>query len=1132
MPGPEHPPFFVAVHVGAGFHSERKNPAYKAAMRTACKRAADVLMNGGTAEQATVQAIKALEDSPVCNAGIGSNLTEVGCVECDASIMSGDGVFGSIGAAAGIAHPIEAAACLAAESREPMPLGRVRPIFLVGDGARQYALSRGLLAALSAEEARHWNIASDALSAWKRYRVLIEQAANARNNIPFLVGKSRRPDARSNAEVRQAFAKRSNQEQDLDRRRMTRPRLATTSSDLQPEKHFFHGRFSHHPRTVSVPPVMPFESSPHEGVPVMSAASHDRQAWMGRDFTPDCYMGRSSNHATEMKMADGAADADPRLSQWTDEQHAALQRQVYPPTQFAEPGFDSYARYALPPPMHPAWWAYSQRAAQEWWERMRSESPADGPPFPPDAFQLAQMYGFPGAIPPADMGSAWKMPKGMEPAPVFDRAPPGFPQFRPPTEVMGMDAPAQLPREAPWWRYYAARHPTQTAQRLGNMMDGAGDARHVLDHPDWLDAPHAAAPTADYYADRLPPVAHPGAYPYEVSMPHWPTAPQAYPGVAFEHGYVPNSWSRPPSRDPPRPMSNDGEDDGEVVESRHKQQQASPAAGEPTGFAAGRPYLSVPAFMQHHTAAAIACHGDNEVATDGAADDAGCDLVVGSPSGVKAACEQQQADLMARYYGMPPAWGPFQQPLPTGGPRCDAPPIPAGHCWHSNLPPMTPAIYHANLHADHRGGGGPGSLATGDPLRRPHVHPYFSTAPPHARPRAANGTQDAVYKQPPGYSGYMPFGAGRYPMDDSYTKGQLLAHEQLAEHQAAIAKYYSVLLPPQKIWEIRQEHDRQQQQLAAEHRKINAFASKSGDVAAAAAMCAAGSTDQPTAVTERSESPVPPANDDGTSAEAPPEEAAEAEVASDCNEQHCRNSERQSGSQHGTRFGWRPAKAPSEGDDEWGQAMRNPAAQNYPVVVPEDVNTEEVFDTVGAACVDAQGNVAAGVSSGGIAMKMDGRVGDSAVFGCGVWAVNPGDDGKPGVATTTTGVGENIIRTLLAKRCANAIQELPDDCPVDQAISQGIQSGVKVCPPPHDVGVLAVMVDKKDDGEVNVQMTVVHTAASMGVAYYRHTGQEPDGAELGVKMLRQINRMPHGSALDETGICVFGTNTSWKVPVQ
>jgi len=35
--------FFVAVHVGAGFHDERKAKAYKLAMRRACQAAASVL---------------------------------------------------------------------------------------------------------------------------------------------------------------------------------------------------------------------------------------------------------------------------------------------------------------------------------------------------------------------------------------------------------------------------------------------------------------------------------------------------------------------------------------------------------------------------------------------------------------------------------------------------------------------------------------------------------------------------------------------------------------------------------------------------------------------------------------------------------------------------------------------------------------------------------------------------------------------------------------------------------------------------------------------------------------------------------------------------------------------------------
>lgn len=44
-----------------------------------------------------------LKDDPITNAGRGSNLTEDGRVECDASIMDGDsGAFGAVGAVSGI----------------------------------------------------------------------------------------------------------------------------------------------------------------------------------------------------------------------------------------------------------------------------------------------------------------------------------------------------------------------------------------------------------------------------------------------------------------------------------------------------------------------------------------------------------------------------------------------------------------------------------------------------------------------------------------------------------------------------------------------------------------------------------------------------------------------------------------------------------------------------------------------------------------------------------------------------------------------------------------------------------------------------------------------------------------------
>lgn len=90
--------------------------------------------------------------------------------------------------------------------------------------------------------------------------------------------------------------------------------------------------------------------------------------------------------------------------------------------------------------------------------------------------------------------------------------------------------------------------------------------------------------------------------------------------------------------------------------------------------------------------------------------------------------------------------------------------------------------------------------------------------------------------------------------------------------------------------------------------------------------------------------------------------------------------------------------------DHDGQAL---VARGQPA--PADpLDADKKFGTVGAVAVDAQGNVAAATSTGGITNKQVGRVGDAPLIGAGCYASNRS------CAVSTTGTGEMFIRAVAA----------------------------------------------------------------------------------------------------------------------
>lgn len=81
------------------------------------------------------------------------------------------------------------------------------------------------------------------------------------------------------------------------------------------------------------------------------------------------------------------------------------------------------------------------------------------------------------------------------------------------------------------------------------------------------------------------------------------------------------------------------------------------------------------------------------------------------------------------------------------------------------------------------------------------------------------------------------------------------------------------------------------------------------------------------------------------------------------------------------------------------------------------------LDTVGAVCLDTSGNICAASSSGGIPLKLGGRLGQACVYGCGSWAeVTP----TVSVGCVTSGTGEQLIKTQLAQRVASKILSQSD----------------------------------------------------------------------------------------------------------
>ncbi|HEX6828096.1 MAG TPA: isoaspartyl peptidase/L-asparaginase, partial [Burkholderiales bacterium] len=126
-------PYALAVHGGAGRWPEDRLEPTLEGVRRAAQAARRILAAGGTALDAVVEAVAALEDDPLFNAGTGAALNAAGEAEMDAAVASGTG-FGAVAALAGVRNPVRVARKVMEETDH---------LLLAGEGARRFARAMG-----------------------------------------------------------------------------------------------------------------------------------------------------------------------------------------------------------------------------------------------------------------------------------------------------------------------------------------------------------------------------------------------------------------------------------------------------------------------------------------------------------------------------------------------------------------------------------------------------------------------------------------------------------------------------------------------------------------------------------------------------------------------------------------------------------------------------------------------------------------------------------------------------------------------------------------------------------------------------------------------------------------------------
>lgn len=161
-----------------------------------------------------------------------------------------------------------------------------------------------------------------------------------------------------------------------------------------------------------------------------------------------------------------------------------------------------------------------------------------------------------------------------------------------------------------------------------------------------------------------------------------------------------------------------------------------------------------------------------------------------------------------------------------------------------------------------------------------------------------------------------------------------------------------------------------------------------------------------------------------------------------------------------------------------GALLSPHAAEQYQMFLRGDVAQEatgdhprEGGDTVGCAALGADGHLAVGTSTSGLAFKLPGRVGDSPILGSGLYVEN--DVG----AACCLGMGEQMMQVGLAGR---VVAGMASGLTPQDAAERGMRDLIRLRPQAKSVTCLVIALAR--DGTHGGAATLVHHAFHYWVA--------------------------------------------------